>query len=514
MAIFTSEEHAFADTISRLSYANPFLTQRIEWEREALGDEFVDSAAVWSKRTDTEKGNPNTEKIKPHVDALMESVRERLTLGGRFSTGEQRLYENLVLFHLYHRFDRRFPDSIVEGTETRAGKQRIVSYPDFLAEAEPYFKIRAVRLSIMDEFPHLFACFFQLRRAFFHIFNSIIGQSMPAARLRSAVWQSIFTHDMERYRRALYSRMGDVTCLISGPTGTGKELVARAISMSRYIPFDPETRTFAESVTASFFPLNLSALSPTLIESELFGHRRGAFTGALVDRPGWFEVCPTLGTVFLDEIGDTDASIQVKLLRVLETRRFQRLGDTEDRAFRGKLMAATNRDLAREMGEGRFRQDLYYRLCSDMIVTPSLREQIQDSPRALADLILFICRRLIGEEEAPALVKETEGWIEQHLGPDYEWPGNVRELEQCVRNILIRKEYHPPKARPRSLAQELVYDTANGSLTADELLRRYCTLVYAQTGTYQETARRLDLDHRTVKAKIDRSLLEKYRTGR
>ena len=135
----------FADTISRLSYANPFLTERIQCEREALGDEFVDSAPVWSKRIDTEKGNPNTVKIKPRVEALIKIARERLTRGERFSTGGQLLYENLVLFHLYHRYDRRFPDSIVEGTETGTAKQRISSYRDFLGEAEAYFKIRGVR---------------------------------------------------------------------------------------------------------------------------------------------------------------------------------------------------------------------------------------------------------------------------------------------------------------------------------------------------------------------------------
>src|SRR5439155_14349722 len=122
---------------------------------------------------------------------------------------------------------------------------------------------------------------------------------------------------------------------------------------------------------------------PTLIETELFGHRKGAFTGAVADRPGWLEVCPPFGTVFLDEIAETQAAIQVKLLRVVQTRTFQRVGETQDRPFRGKIVAATNRDLAAEMQAGRFRPDLYYRLCSNVIETPSLAAQLREAPDEL-----------------------------------------------------------------------------------------------------------------------------------
>ncbi len=106
-------------------------------------------------------------------------------------------------------------------------------------------------------------------------------------------------------------------------------------------------------------------------------------------------------------------------------------------------MAATNRDLAAEMRAGRFREDLYYRLCSDLIATPSLREQLSDAPHDLEELVRFIARRIVGTEEAKAVTSEVLEWIENHLGRDYAWPGNFRELEQCVRNILVRKEYRP-----------------------------------------------------------------------
>ena len=163
---------------------------------------------------------------------------------------------------------------------------------------------------------------------------------------------------MALYERSLYKHLADITTLITGPSGSGKELVARAIGLSRFIPFNESRGQFEEDFITAFYPLSLSALSPTLIESELFGHRKGAYTGALQDRKGYLEACGSYGSVFLDEIGETVPEIQVKLLRVLQTRQFQRLGDPEARLFEGKVIAATNRNLADELKEKRFSRGL------------------------------------------------------------------------------------------------------------------------------------------------------------
>ena len=231
--------------------------------------------------------------------------------------------------------------------------------------------------------------------------------------------------------------------------------------------------------------------------------------------------------MFLDEVAEITAEIQVKLLRVLQTRSFQRVGDTAAREFRGKLVAATNRDLDAEMQAGRVRQDFYYRLCSDVIETPSLAEQLRESPEELGPLLRFLAGRIAGDEEVESLAEETEAWISKHLGRDYPWPGNVRELEQCVRNVMVRSEYRPPRpvappAQPvaqslesgaRSLPEELAAAMLAGSLSAETLLRSYCTLVFAATGNYQETSRRLGIDRRTVKDKVDVDLLERLRAA-
>src|SRR4029077_1205817 len=172
----------------------------------------------------------------------------------------------------------KFLDAGFGAAQSDPGRWRF--YSTFLADWKRFFAIDGVRFPGAHQPGHTSACFRQIQRAFEIIFRDLIGSSLPAARLRAAVWQSIFTHDMRRYRRTLYARMGEFATLITGPSGTGKELAARALAESRYVPFDDQRRAFANDGMDSFFPINISALSPTLVESELFGHRRGAFTGA------------------------------------------------------------------------------------------------------------------------------------------------------------------------------------------------------------------------------------------
>jgi transcriptional regulator with AAA-type ATPase domain len=508
MSVFTPAERRCAEIVAQLAYCNPFLPERIECERAALGDEFDERYAQWNLQSELPL-SPNVERLVARCEALLAAVRDRVATADMLAGREAELYDDVLLFVLFHRLRDRIPGAEA-ARQTADMKRRLANvYDDLLKYAHPFLSFRETQRPLSVEAPHLFACFFQLRRAFDNIFQFIIGVSPPAVALRAAVWQSIFTHDMRRYGRVLFHCMADYTTLVMGPSGTGKELVARAIGLSRYVPFDAKTRTFQADFAESFFPISLSAMSPTLIESELFGHKRGSFTGAVSDRAGWLEVCPLHGTVFLDEIGELDPAIQVKLLRVLQARTFSRLGETETRQFEGKIVAATNRNLDEEMHEGRFRQDLYYRLCSDIVHVPSLRQRIAAEGGELHQLVMHISHRTVGDE-GPALAAEVEAWIDGHLGSDYEWTGNVRELEQCIRNVLIRKEYVPPRSRPRGIddpVDALSAALREGRMTADELLRWYCTLVYARTGSYEATARQLQLDRRTVKAKIDPALL-------
>jgi len=513
MALFRDGDRGLVEAVSKLVYCNPFLPERIEHERAALGEQFDPGDADWNIRPEMidDEDHPNVVLLLKHAETVLDGARQLLDERKTLSDADAARYEDLVLFVLYHRYREGFDRTMIESMHRRKPAKRVSMYDSFEEDALRLLQRGDGALPMADELSHIFAAFFQIRRAFYNIFQFILGTSGPAVRLRADVWQSIFTHDMRRYRRVLFDRMADFTTLVTGPSGTGKELVARAVGLSRYIPFDPKTRSFTADFAGSFYPLNLSALTPTLIESELFGHVRGAFTGAVSERVGWLEVCPALGAVFLDEIGELDGSIQVKLLRVLQSRTFNRLGETDERRFEGKIIAATNRDLTRRMREGQFREDLYYRLCSDLITTPSLRQRLDADPSELVGLIEHIATRLVGDDAEP-VAREVQRWIDDNLGGAYDWPGNIRELEQCVRNVLIRKAYHPP-ARGRSLdARRAIADAMlAGELSADELLGQYCTLMYARCGSYEEAGRRLGLDRRTVKAKLDESLLDKLR---
>ncbi len=515
MGFMNEKERKYAEIISNLVYCNPFIPERMELEKQALGSDFDDADTVWSLRADniakrienvTERQNEIM--LKKKVESFAQKLRQKLVDGKKATAEELELYEDIILHALYYRIEMDVLETVSEGLTEKITGKRIKFYKNFSKDWEYFCVIPGVKLPSNFTSIHIFTGIFQFARAFAFIFFNIVGSSMPIAKLRAAIWQSIFTHNFKRYLKVLYNQMGDITTLITGSSGTGKELVAKAIGFSRYIPFDPETETFIEDFKDSFFPLSLPSLSSTIIEAELFGYRKGAFTGALDDHSGWFEICRPLGAVFLDEIGELELKIQIKLLRVIQSRTFHRLGETKDRKFNGKIISATNRNLSEEMKAGRFREDLYYRLCSDILVTPTLKEQLDDSPEDLRNLILFIALQFV-KSDAENLTDEVEQWIKKHLPIDYNWPGNFRELEQCVRNIMIRKEYHPEVLKMEDAKEDIIEKIKKGKLSFDELQKYYYTLVYKQTGNFKDAASILKVDYRTIKNKIDPDHLDK-----
>jgi DNA-binding NtrC family response regulator len=206
------------------------------------------------------------------------------------------------------------------------------------------------------------------------------------------------------------------TVLIGGESGVGKDLIARAIHQNSRRSAGP------------FIKINSTAIPDTLFESELFGFERGAFTGALASKPGKFELADK-GTLFLDEIGDVPAPIQVKLLRVLQEREFERLGGTKTLKVDIRMIAATNRDLRAALEEGTFREDLYYRLNVVPIDIPPLREHKEDIP----ELVNYFLARFAADNE-----KEIEGITPAAVSAlmEYHWPGNVRQLENSVERAV------------------------------------------------------------------------------
>jgi DNA-binding NtrC family response regulator len=277
------------------------------------------------------------------------------------------------------------------------------------------------------------------------------------------------------------------TVLIDGETGSGKEMVAKVIharSLRRDRPF---------------VVVECAALQESILQSELFGHERGAFTGADRSKPGLFEVA-NRGTVFLDEIGETSQATQVKLLRVLDTSTFRHVGGTAEIRVDVRILAATNRDLPAMVAQGMFRQDLYYRLSTITIRVPPLRERGQDIDLLAGHFV--------------ALLNERFG-LRRHLSPAalqalgrHDWPGNVRELLHAIEAAMIvcegaeiRPEHLP--AAIRSRAQAPPQETTDEVLSLDEMERRHIELALRKTGGHRgNAARMLGISERNLYRKL------------
>jgi len=210
----------------------------------------------------------------------------------------------------------------------------------------------------------------------------------------------------------------DVTVLIQGDSGTGKALLASTIHGVSHRKEGP------------FITVSCATLPEGLLESELFGHVRGAFTGAIKDKPGRFELADR-GTIFLDEVGEISPSIQVKLLRVLQERQFERVGGSRTLSVDVRVIAATNRDLPRAVQEGRFREDLFYRLHVVPITVPPLRERKEDIP----PLVNHTLQKLAAKMQSESLGVSSDAMDVLMV---YDWPGNVRELENALQFALVR----------------------------------------------------------------------------
>ena len=355
-----------------------------------------------------------------------------------------------------------------------------------------------------QSFYHYFALSFQLRRAFHFISTTLVGSSPCMRNLKKHLWNNVFTYDIVLYEQMLWNRMEDFSTLLLGETGTGKGTAAKAIGRSGFIPFDPKTLCFADSFTRAFSSLNLSQFPETLLESELFGHTKGAFTGAVENYQGAFARCSPYGSILLDEIGEIPNHVQIKLLRVLQERHFTPVGAHRSSRFNGRVIAATNRPKPDIMGGKVFRDDFYYRLCSDIIEVPPLRRRIRENPEELTKLLDFTIYRMTGVH-APGLLDRITRIISRSLGPDYPWPGNVRELEQCVRSILLRRDYlGKTDALPddSDITRTLTQGIETESISVQKLVAGYCRMLYNTHGTYEKVAQKTGLDRRTVKKHV------------
>ena len=272
----------------------------------------------------------------------------------------------------------------------------------------------------------------------------------------------------------------DVAVLLRGENGTGKGVLARLVhgrSPRRDRPF---------------VVVNCPTLSEELLASELFGHARGAFTGAVKDQEGRVEAAEG-GTVFLDEIGEISPGLQAKLLRFLQEKRFERVGETRTRTADVRIVAATNRDLEAEVKAGRFREDLLYRLNVVEITVPPLRERSEDILPLARRFIAFLARQ--ARRQPPDLSAAAERVLVA-----YPWPGNVRELRNALERALILTpgQVLEPESFPERIAAQPTTPTLGGDYPVDDIEREHVLRVLARTATLEDAARILGIDASTL----------------
>ncbi len=289
----------------------------------------------------------------------------------------------------------------------------------------------------------------------------------------------------------------DVTLLLQGETGVGKGVLASWIHRN-----SPRT-------SEPFVDLGCAGLTPELLESELFGYQRGAFTGAARDKPGLLEIA-NRGTVFLDEIGDVDARVQPRLLKVIEERRFRRLGGVKDRLVDIRIVAATHQDLERLVVRGRFREDLFFRLSVFPLLVPPLRERVADIPR-LAEHLLYQVAGEIGRSEELRLTLAAVQLLQAHP-----WPGNIRELRNLLERVVLLAD--GPIINARDLQAALARPGGRPAPARDrplaEVERDHIEAVLRRAEGHVETAaRRLGISRSSLYQKIRKFQLQVERPG-
>ena len=326
-------------------------------------------------------------------------------------------------------------------------------------------------------------------------------------------------------------RLRDVHTLVLGPTGSGKEPVARAIGLSCHVAVDATTGEFVRPYQERYRALNLAAKTDTLIEAELLGYKRGAFTGATEDREGDLDLGPEGGVIFLDELAEIRPSTQVLLLRVLEAHELQPVGSRKTRPFTSRIVAGTHEDLDKLVAERRLREDFLHRIKANVLRTPPLRLVLDQAPEDLALYVRFFADRASSPDPGDALAAKTMRYLDRKKLQNYGWPGNLRELQKCVLGVMARgkgpldgdgpgsrrggapgarKSEAPPPSRstPGEMAAQRALVAGAPSLS--EITRRLVAWRYAESHNVREVARGLGISRNTVRSKLDDTLVAEF----
>jgi len=380
--------------------------------------------------------------------------------------------------------DERLPDIVI--SDVRMPGLDGLALLKLLRERAP--SVDVILMTAYDDMPTVVSAMregaidFLVKPLHLHDLRRVIGKVFEDRRTRERARRAV-EEEASAYRLdelvghdprmiEIYKLVGQLAAnranvLIRGETGTGKEVIARAIHYNSPDAAEP------------FIPVNCTAFAPTLLESELFGHVKGAFTGAISDHRGRFALAGR-GTIFLDEVGDTSIEFQSKLLRVLEDHEYYPVGGEHSERSEARVIAATHRNLEELIGEGRLREDLYYRLRVVEIIVPPLRERLADLPILAEHLVRRSSETL--HRPPPVIAREAMDALRRHR-----WPGNVRELENCLTRAVVLAT--GDVIRPEHLAIAPLPAGSRAHLsTLDELEREHIVRVLAAAGGHKARA--------------------------
>ncbi len=516
---------AFLEPVSLLYATNPFEPAWQGRMKRALGADYVPE--------DGSAGSPvaafdrNADRLAEPLAAALAGAARRLADGAVGTPEERAVYQGAALFGLWNNYRPHLQGLIdADGVEAPF-------FDDFAKSHRFLFGHPGLRV---PEPAHLLAFFYQARRAWYFAAKTLLGASPSAMAARAAVLRANLGADICAYVAGLYHHMDEIPVLITGETGTGKDVAAGCIGRSRYIPFDAHTRRFLRKLADDYHVRSLCEVPPELVASALFGHKKGSFTGAIADALGFLMLPGRYGTLFIDEIGEILAHVQAQLLRPFQNREVVPLGEARARKILGRLMFATNRDLEAMCGRGEFRPDLYERMNGVRIHMPPLRQMLAEAPEELAGYVrAFMTGKLDDPDQVEAWTARVVETIRATKG-GYAWPRNLRELRNYTeRYILMGYGSTPPPppaeyvVRPQAgeagaRAPESVCVPSSevlgrrakaGEVTLGEVARALVTRVHASTGeNTAETARKLGIDYRTVQRWVDPKRLARWRKGK